>query len=144
MGIPYSREINAAFDQVTPLVAAAYEVLQTTKNIAILLAFIQIGTVVLLSFILFALLGLLITLNPDLEKERKDFVTPVMVWLAGWVYTYGRLANWMLRVSLVVSTACLGLFLWQGSLSGKDVPDKAKDEEGEEDSDEKKSGESKE
>ena len=85
MGIPYSREINSAFEQVTPLVASAYEVLQTTKNIAILLAWIQITTVVLLTLILLALVGLLFTMNPDLDKERKAIVTPVMKWVASWV-----------------------------------------------------------
>lgn len=70
MGIPYSREINAAFEQVTPLVAAGYKVLRTTKNISIILAIIQVLTVVLLGLILFALIALLYTINPDLEVRR--------------------------------------------------------------------------
>ncbi len=81
---PYSREINAAFEQVTPLVAAGFEVLETTKNIAVALFVIQIITVVLLSLILLALVGLLFTINPDLEHERKLFVTPAMQWIASW------------------------------------------------------------
>jgi len=85
MGIPYSREINAAFEQVTPLVASAYKVLETTKNIAILLAFIQVFVAVLLFLILVALIGLIYTMNPDLEMERRALVTPVMQWLASWV-----------------------------------------------------------
>ena len=91
MGIPYSKEINKAFEelnkaygQVTPLVAAAYDVLETTKNISLLLAGIQVLTVILLGFILLTLVGLLITMNPDLEEERTKFVTPVARWLAGW------------------------------------------------------------
>lgn len=91
MGIPYSKEINKAFEelnkaygQVTPLVAAAYEVLETTKNISLLLAGIQVLTVLLLALILLALIGLLITMNPDLEEERTEFVTPVVRWVAGW------------------------------------------------------------
>ncbi|KAK5170379.1 uncharacterized protein LTR77_004966 [Saxophila tyrrhenica] len=84
MGIPYSREINAAFEQVTPLVAAGFEVLETTKNIALALFFIQIFTAITLTFILLALIGLLYTLNPDLEHERKVFVTPTMKWMASW------------------------------------------------------------
>ncbi|MCJ1333391.1 hypothetical protein MMC10_010087 [Thelotrema lepadinum] len=91
MGIPYSKEINKAFDelnkaygQVTPLVAAAYDVLETTKNISLLLAGIQVLTVILLGFILLALVGLLITMNPELEEERVQFVTPVVKWVAGW------------------------------------------------------------
>jgi hypothetical protein len=122
MGIPYSTQINAAFDQVTPLVSAGFVVLQTTKNIAILLAYIQIVTAVLLSLILFALLGLLFTMNPDLEKERQQLVTPVMHWLASWVFTYGRAANWLFKGFVVVSIAGFGLFLWQGSAVGASVP----------------------
>jgi hypothetical protein len=67
MGIPYSREINAAFEQVTPLVAAGFEVLRTTKNISIILAIIQVLTVVFLAAILGALLLLLVICNPDME-----------------------------------------------------------------------------
>ncbi|KIW11341.1 hypothetical protein PV08_10641 [Exophiala spinifera] len=118
MGIPYSREINAAFEQVTPLVAAGFEVLETTKDIAILLACIQVLTVTLLAFILFALLALIITMNPDLEKERRELVTPSVVWLASWVYAYGRPAKWLLRIVLLTSFVGLCLFLWQGSLAG--------------------------
>lgn len=67
MGIPYSREINAAFEQVTPLVAAGFKVLKTTKNISILLAVIQVLTVLFLAFILIVLLGIMYSVNPDLE-----------------------------------------------------------------------------
>lgn len=82
MGIPYSREINAAFQQVTPLVAAGFQVLQTTKNISILLAAIQVLTVLTLVLILMVLLGILYAVNPDLEDERKQLVTPIMRRLA--------------------------------------------------------------
>lgn len=92
MGIPYSREINKAFDelnraygQVTPLISAAYEVLETTKNISLLLAAIQIITVLLLGLILLALIGLLVTLHPDFERERDELVTPALRWVTGWV-----------------------------------------------------------
>ena len=87
MGIPYSREINAAFEQVTPLVQAAYETLETIKNIALILLGLQVALFVTMLFNLLALVGLLFTLNPDLEKERKLFVTPVMKWIAGWSMT---------------------------------------------------------
>ena len=89
MGIPYSREINAAFNQVTPLVASAYEVLDTTKNIALFLAGLQIVVAISLILILLAMIGLLFTLNPDLETERKELVTPVMKWIAGFSLTSG-------------------------------------------------------
>lgn len=122
MGIPYSKEVHEAFEQVTPLVAAGFDVLQTTKNIAILLALIQVFTSVLLTLTFLAILGLAYSVNPDLEEERQALVTPVLRWLASWVLTYGRLAYWCLRVFLVLLTASLGIFLWQGSRSGYAVP----------------------
>ena len=68
--IPYSREINAAFEQVTPLVAAGFKVLRTMKDISILLAAIQVLTVLSLMMILFVLILLLYSVNPDLEVRR--------------------------------------------------------------------------
>lgn len=85
MGIPFSKQINVAFDQVTPLVAAGFEVLQTTKNITFLLAAIQILTVVFLGLILVALLGLIVTVSPDLEEERVALVTPAVRRIIGWM-----------------------------------------------------------
>jgi hypothetical protein len=136
MGMPYSKEINSAFNQVTPLVAAGFEVLQTTKNIAILLAYIQVLTVVLLALILFALLGLLVTMNPDLEMERQMVVTPVVHWLAGWVVdgnTFGQaVAKWLFRFLVVVSIVGLGLFLGRSSAAGARVPNESDGAEGDE------------
>jgi hypothetical protein len=80
MGIPYSKQINAAFDQVTPLVASGFQVLETTKNIAVLLAFIEVFIFILLGLILIALFILLVTVNPDLEEERRELVTPMVKW----------------------------------------------------------------
>jgi hypothetical protein len=67
MGIPYSRQINAAFEEVTPLVAAGFKVLRTTRNISILLAVIQVLTVFFLFLILLGIVALLYCVNPDLE-----------------------------------------------------------------------------
>lgn len=78
MGIPYSREINAAFEQVTPLVAAGYKVLRTTKNISIILAIIQVLTVIFLGLILLALVALLYTVNPDLEVRSPKLTSPYL------------------------------------------------------------------
>ncbi|KAJ4424659.1 hypothetical protein N0V82_000587 [Gnomoniopsis sp. IMI 355080] len=122
MGIPYSREINSAFTQVAPLVAAGFEVLQTTKNISILLACIQVLTVLYLFLILLALIGLICVVHPELQTERDVLVTPVVKWLAGWVLVYGSAVGWTLRIGVVVVTAGLGLFFWQGSLAGTSVP----------------------
>ena len=135
MGIPYSREINAAFEQVTPLVAAGFEVLQTTKDIAILLACIQVLTVVLLAFILLSLIGVIFTMNPDLEDERQQIVTPVMKWLAGWILSYGTVAKWLLRLFFAAVALAFGLFLWHGSIAGARVPNTEGD--GEDGGDEK-------
>ncbi|KAK0807309.1 hypothetical protein LTR02_005981 [Friedmanniomyces endolithicus] len=79
MGIPFSKQINAAFEEVTPLVAAGFEVLQTTKNIALLAAALQVFTGLILSLVLLVLIALLITVNPNLTEERDALVTPV--WL---------------------------------------------------------------
>lgn len=123
MGIPYSREINSAFAQVTPLVAAAFDVLQTTKNISILLACIQVLTTVLLFLILLVLLGLICVLGgPELQTERDVLVTPVVKWLAGWVLVYGRAVGWLVRFGVVVGTAAAGVALWQGGMVGRSVP----------------------
>lgn len=130
MGIPYSREINSAFEQVTPLVAAGFEVLQTTKNISILLACIQVLTVVFLAMILVALFGLICAINPDLKDERDYLVTPTIQWLASWVFAYGRTVSWLLRFSVVLSTAGMALFVWQGSVSGITVPGSPDEGEG--------------
>jgi hypothetical protein len=98
MGIPYSKQIHAAFDQVTPLVAEGFVVLQTTKNISILLTGIQVLTVILQLLCLFVLLGILFSVSPDLVEERKALVTPVMKSLAAWVMP-GSEGRWILKVT---------------------------------------------
>jgi hypothetical protein len=85
MGLPYSKQINEAFDQVTPLVAEGFKVLETTKNISILLAVVQVLNTFLLFLILGALIALLITTSPDLEHERRILITPVLQWFTAWI-----------------------------------------------------------
>lgn len=85
MGIPYSKEINSALDQVAPLISAGFVVLRTTKNISILLLILQILTVFLLGLILLAAFGIILSVNPDLVVERRALVTPVVKWIAAWV-----------------------------------------------------------
>lgn len=115
MGIPYSKQINAAFDQVTPLVAAGFEVLQTTKNISILLAAIQVLTVLLLLLIFITMLALLVTMNPDLSEERKVIVTPVMKWFTCFLMpeceTRGRLA-FVFGLVLTATLFTAGCVMW--------------------------------
>ena len=122
MGLPYSKQIHAAFDQVTPLVAAGFEVLQTTKNIAILLAVIQVITAITLLMILCALIALLFTVNEDLAEERAQLVTPAMKWLASWVFKYGRMANWIFRISFLVGAVIFAWWIWQGLIAGHEDP----------------------
>ena len=77
MGILFSQEIYGAVDQLTPLLAAV----QTTKNIFILLAAIQVIKAIILALILLAILALLVTMNPNLEDERAAVVTPAVKWI---------------------------------------------------------------
>jgi hypothetical protein len=106
MGIPYSKQINLAFDHVTPLVAAGFKVLQTTRNVTYLLAAVQVLTAVFLGLILITLLALIITVSPDLEHERQALVTPTVRWLAVSVMQYG---GWVkVGVGTVITGCCLG------------------------------------
>lgn len=127
MGIPYSKQIHAAFDQVTPLVAAGFEVLQTTKNISILLAAIQVVTVIILGLILLTLLALLISVNPDLEAERAAIVTPVVRWCACWAMPECDARS---RVAVSVFVLLLVVFVagWVWYSVSTDVKDLAADE----------------
>lgn len=108
MRLPYSKQINAAFDQVTPLVAAGYEVLQTTKNISILLAAIQVLTVLLLGLILLTLLALLISINPDLDRERQTLITPALKNITAaveWLQQFSRalrIVFWIVVIGMTV------------------------------------------
>ncbi|CAI9636756.1 unnamed protein product [Alternaria burnsii] len=102
MGIPYSRQINAAFEQVTPLVAAGFKVLRTTRDISILLAVIQVLTVFLLGLILIALVVLLYCVNPDLEEERQAIITP-------WLRYFAGITLWSVLRTLLSLLAVAGL-----------------------------------
>ena len=118
MGIPYSKEINKAFEelnkaygQVTPLIEAAYEVLETTKNISLLLAGIQVLTVILLAFILLALVGLLVTMNPDMEQERRELVTPALRWVTGWSTVSHVGTGWFTGIAGLFVLGTFGVWL---------------------------------
>ncbi|CAE7022783.1 hypothetical protein PTTW11_03482 [Pyrenophora teres f. teres] len=119
MGLPYSRQINAAFDQVTPLVAAGFKVLRTTRDISILLAVIQVLTVILLGFILVALILLLYTVNPDLEVERQQIITPWLRYLATiTVFSVVKTVVWV-----GVAVGGCGIAVWHFCLAKKWVED---------------------
>ena len=97
MGIPYSKQINAAFDQVSPLVAQALDALHVTQYITYLLAGIQVVAAILQFFTVVALFALLITVNPDLSAERQELVTPALKYMASWMMP-GSEGRWWLAV----------------------------------------------
>ena len=55
-------------------------------------------------------------------------MTPVMKWLAGWIFLmrsfYGGVVKWLLRLFVMVLIAGFGLLVWQGSVVGYDVPER--------------------
>ena len=75
MGVPYSKQIDLAFDQVGPF-------LQTAKYIFYLFGVFHVFATLILGLllgsILLALVALLISINPDLDAERRAIVTPVL------------------------------------------------------------------
>lgn len=81
MGIPYSQEVKAAVDLASELKGHA------TLAIYAVVVVSAIHTILLAVFLV-AVIALLITVNPDLDEERKAFVTPVVRWmllpLRGW------------------------------------------------------------
>lgn len=96
MGIPYSKQINQAFEEVSPLVAATLDVMHTTQEVSYILAGIQVITAVFQFATVVGIIGLLITLNPDLAAERTALVTPIMRYLASWVMP-GSEGRWYLK-----------------------------------------------
>ncbi len=71
MGVPFSREIEKASHHIDTLVP--------TVNIALwTIIWVSIILLILIATILVAFIALLITVNPDLERERKALVTPVL------------------------------------------------------------------
>jgi hypothetical protein len=85
MGVPFSSEVKTAVDLATEL-AADLKSHATTALYA--LVFIAVIHTFLLGVFLIAIIGLLITVNPDLVEERKAFVTPgvklLLMPLRGW------------------------------------------------------------
>lgn len=75
MGLPYSHEIQRASEHIDAIVPTVKIALWT-------LTFVSISLLILIGALLLAVIGLLITVNPDLERERKALVTPV---LRGWL-----------------------------------------------------------
>jgi hypothetical protein len=75
MGVPYSHEIQKASDHIDAI-------MPTVKIALWILNFVSISLLILIGALFLAVIALLITVNPDLERERKALVTPV---LRGWL-----------------------------------------------------------
>jgi hypothetical protein len=89
-------------------VAAGYRVLQKIKTIAILLAVVQIFTAILLALNFIALALILISVNPDLEEERRELATPAIKYLARWALEW-RHTKWLWWAAfIVIAGASLG------------------------------------
>ncbi|KAB8294261.1 hypothetical protein EYC80_009688 [Monilinia laxa] len=132
MGLPYSKQIHTAFSQsqimmarlqteVTPLVAAGYPliastfaVLKTTRNIAILLACVQVYTAVMLTAHLVVLGMLLVAVDPDLEEERRRFISPVLRGVVEFGVRWGGWLGWGVKVLVVGVVAGAGVAVWWG------------------------------
>ncbi|PMD14132.1 hypothetical protein NA56DRAFT_755037 [Hyaloscypha hepaticicola] len=71
MGVPFSHEIQRASEHIDATVPTVKIALWT-------LTFVSISLLILIGALLLAVIGLLITVNPDLERERKALVTPVL------------------------------------------------------------------
>jgi polyferredoxin len=71
MGVPYSKEIDAALNLFAPLA-------QKIRLILFLGIVLQTLMVVLLCLIFLAIIALIICVIPELSYEREVFVTPLV------------------------------------------------------------------
>ena len=85
MGIPFSHEIQKAsehVDNIAPTVINALrnvdDVVPYVKSALWAIGWASIILPVLIGALLLAVIALLITVNPDLEQERKQLVTPLL------------------------------------------------------------------
>ncbi|RAL67302.1 hypothetical protein DID88_008065 [Monilinia fructigena] len=149
MGLPYSKQIHTAFSQsqimmarlqteVTPLVAAGYPliastfaVLKTTKNIAVLLACVQVYTAVMLTAHLVVLGMVLVAVDPDLEEERRRFVSPVLRRIVEFGARWGVWLGWGVKAFVVGVVAGAGVAVWWGIVvEEKEEKERVMEEEG--------------
>ncbi|KAK6216187.1 hypothetical protein LQW54_003761 [Pestalotiopsis sp. IQ-011] len=72
------------FKELKPLMNSTMEASAAINRTAPILAWTQVLMIVLLAGIFLALFGLLVTLNPDLEAERQEFITPAVRLLLGY------------------------------------------------------------
>lgn len=88
--------------------AEGFKVLETTKNISILLAVVQVFNIFLLLLIFAALIALLITTNPDLDHERRVLVTPIVQWFTSWITDRGSRRYLALVIFIVLLGSAMG------------------------------------
>lgn len=72
------------FKELKPLMNSTMEASAAINRTAPILAWTQVLMIVLLTGIFLALFGLLVTLNPDLEAERQELITPAVRVLLGY------------------------------------------------------------
>ncbi|KAK9770180.1 hypothetical protein SCAR479_13145 [Seiridium cardinale] len=85
------------FKELKPLMNATFEASESINRTAPILACTQILMIVLLGAIFFALFGLLVTINPDLDDERQRYITPAVRFLLSQGALYGRIAGKVAR-----------------------------------------------
>jgi hypothetical protein len=77
------------FKELKPLMNATFEASQSINRTAPILAWTQSLMILLLAAIFATLFGLLVALNPDMEAERRQYVTPATRFLLGQAVTRG-------------------------------------------------------
>ncbi|KAK6062500.1 hypothetical protein SCUP515_13309 [Seiridium cupressi] len=85
------------FKELKPLMNATFEASESINRTAPILACTQILMIILLAAIFFALFGLLVTINPDLDDERQQYITPAVRFLLSHSALYGRIAGKVAR-----------------------------------------------
>lgn len=97
------------FKEIKPLVNATFEASQTINRTGPILAWTQALMIVLLGAIFLALFGLLVTINPDLEVERKQFITPAVRFLLGQIVTYGNAFGGVVHNAKLATTSVVDI-----------------------------------
>ncbi|KAI9645112.1 hypothetical protein NHQ30_005846 [Ciborinia camelliae] len=131
MGLPYSKQIHAAFTQsqttmrrlqteVTPLVAAGYPliasgfaVLKTTKNIAVVIAIVQVFTALMLCLQTLVLVAILVCVDTDLREEREKWVSAPLRDLLLWAERWWGVGCWVARLGVLGGVAGGGVWVWR-------------------------------
>jgi hypothetical protein len=71
MGLPFLHEVQKASEHIE-------NIAPTVKSALWAITWASIILPILIGALLLAVVALLITVNPDLEQERKAFVTPLL------------------------------------------------------------------